>query len=631
MYESIRPMHMKKGDLIYNNLIGEMGCLQDCHDRGDKAILVFGNKRFAVDKAEQGWSKKILQDGETAAPTEKATGATSNQSAAMFKTQMDESQKNNPKSPIDINGAMQKIKKEVEQQDNPHLPKMDQVVDVEMEHTDNRKEAKSIVKDHMKENKDYYKFYDPYAPGKEYLLKMDDSEDEEDNVDEDDFIDDDEDEEDKLEGEEFADDNYNQSIKEQNIKLQKQEYQSKKMEKEIHSKVPFDPHEIKKSVPKGNIFRVTYHDKPSLTTKNVFFSHKMSGDIKRIHPGQKYSEKQLNKFYESDITHHAVDEKTGYNISHRPAIVTRASAPDPKESSFTPQSHVEYVQGKINEKKQLLDKKHIKKEDAMFASEYVKKAEKHLEGIKGKEIKETPEQSQHREYMQRHNVDVHLYGKEQTKHRDVIKYEDFAIGMGHSRFKEKYGYEPKAGGYAPNYSKKDENKLSVSPAEKEQHQKQLTNVPYTPHASHPPQNAIGGGKKFTQGNRPVYRKYAEPVDQFGVHSRIQPTGISSIGRGDVKGKKQVIPFDHGYHPTELSGKQAHLHIKNFGVGSVEAPVQQIKTQHKEQRALQRIGGGAIEKPKQNTNAVTSAPTEVEKIGLGLKDTTMGISAKDITK
>ena len=179
MFETTRPMNMQKGDLVYNNLIGEIGILQENQNRGEDCILVFQDRSIRVKKDTHGWSKKLITTDD-AAPV----AASSAQGPAMFKEQVEGPQKDF------INNTMKKIIKEVDSQDDPHIPKDDHVelmkgMSVEKEHVDVAEKIwkheikpseapKAIAKDHLEENEHYYHEFDPKKKGKEFLIKQDD-------------------------------------------------------------------------------------------------------------------------------------------------------------------------------------------------------------------------------------------------------------------------------------------------------------------------------------------------------------------------------------------------------------------------------------------------------------------------
>lgn len=178
MFENAKPVEMKQGDIVYNNLIGEIGLLQDNQDRGTEALLIFQDRSFRVDKNATGWSRLTQDDGimsETGTSTHAASSAQGN---ALFKEDIDNKHKNF------IDSTMKKIMQEVSSQDHPLVPKNDlqKGIKTEMEHKDTiqeikkedaspREAAEMIARDHLKENEDYYK--KTKSTGKEMLVSQD--------------------------------------------------------------------------------------------------------------------------------------------------------------------------------------------------------------------------------------------------------------------------------------------------------------------------------------------------------------------------------------------------------------------------------------------------------------------------
>lgn len=185
MFENAKPMEMKAGDIVYNNRLGEIGVLQDNQSRGDNCFLVFQDRSFTVNKAEHGWSKKkIFQDegivSEPAPSTPHAASSAAN--GALFKEQVESPHKKF------VDETMKKIMVEVESQDHPLVPKSEwnKGVKAEMEHKDTiqkiknedlspKEAAEEIVKDHLKENPEYYKKMK--TGGKEFLISQDGDDD----------------------------------------------------------------------------------------------------------------------------------------------------------------------------------------------------------------------------------------------------------------------------------------------------------------------------------------------------------------------------------------------------------------------------------------------------------------------
>ena len=118
MYEEKRPMDMQPGDLVYNNLMGEIGILQDNQDRGREAFLIFQDRSFKVEKDAHGWStkKEILQEGDG------PVAASSAQGPALFREQIGRIE---PSQRDFVNKNMKKIQNEVDSQDDPYNPKND--------------------------------------------------------------------------------------------------------------------------------------------------------------------------------------------------------------------------------------------------------------------------------------------------------------------------------------------------------------------------------------------------------------------------------------------------------------------------------------------------------------------------
>ena len=177
---NIKPKDYEKGNVVINNNIGKIGILQDKHDRGDKCVLVFQDRSFTVDKMEHGWSVQLQED------SEEPIAASSAQGQALFKEQVDDG---SIKHKNFVNTTIKKIKKEVDKQDDPFIPKneLEKGIQVEKEHVNtveklagknlpDDKVAKAIALDHLKENKDYYSKLSNNG-GKEFLISQDSSRD----------------------------------------------------------------------------------------------------------------------------------------------------------------------------------------------------------------------------------------------------------------------------------------------------------------------------------------------------------------------------------------------------------------------------------------------------------------------
>ncbi|MCX6822351.1 MAG: hypothetical protein NTW30_06260, partial [Candidatus Aenigmarchaeota archaeon] len=180
MFETIRPMNLQKGDIVYSNTMGEIGVLQDNLDRGNECILVFQDRSIRIEKSAHGLSRKNFADDAVQSETG-PIAASSAQGPALFKEQVESPQKKF------IDDTMKKIIDECNHQEDAHTPKNDLMkgIEVEKEHAETFKKigkedssieeaATLVAKDHIKENPDYYKNL-TLGKGKEMLVSQDNS------------------------------------------------------------------------------------------------------------------------------------------------------------------------------------------------------------------------------------------------------------------------------------------------------------------------------------------------------------------------------------------------------------------------------------------------------------------------
>lgn len=91
------PHKIEVGDMVTNNSIGEIGILQDKQIQGDTTVLIFQDRRVPVNSFENGWNIIVQDDSmATTGGGQPPIGATSAQTNALFKEQVDEGKKVNP-------------------------------------------------------------------------------------------------------------------------------------------------------------------------------------------------------------------------------------------------------------------------------------------------------------------------------------------------------------------------------------------------------------------------------------------------------------------------------------------------------------------------------------------------------
>jgi len=97
MLEGKLPHKMELGDVVYNNHNGKVGILQERTSYGSDTVLVFQDRRFKVDSFDHGWSVEIQEDQmPTGTSNNPPVSASSAQTAALFKEEIDEADKVNP-------------------------------------------------------------------------------------------------------------------------------------------------------------------------------------------------------------------------------------------------------------------------------------------------------------------------------------------------------------------------------------------------------------------------------------------------------------------------------------------------------------------------------------------------------
>jgi len=164
MYKTEKPFKFKKGDLICQNALGEIGELQNIQMRGDMVIMEFMDRSITVDALDLGWSKLVVQDDAVmSSPGSTPHAASSATGNALFKE--------------DFGGKAKKTT-EIEkgkEAEKEHIGTFKKLYDHDVTPAEAPLE---VAKDHLKENENYYEKWNPKS-NKEFLVSQDEDDEDE--------------------------------------------------------------------------------------------------------------------------------------------------------------------------------------------------------------------------------------------------------------------------------------------------------------------------------------------------------------------------------------------------------------------------------------------------------------------